>query len=353
MPVRLSGTSVLRASELKAIGAVEIRPYPAEPPDVSELQSPEVTRVIRRQGGEDFRRTVLALKRVVRRSNVFREAVALVFAADKGDEVQIAFAIDGKLSDAYERAFAERGGPRKMGFIKALGEGDARKKLERFVGRDILAACPDRSEMTAARTAEAEAEEEVRSIRPAAERGGRNNAAVGALKVAMEKLSVARHNIESKPIRPLACFEQKVLLEEALNNASRSLIISSAGVQPTIVNGPAIREIDRLIESRVDIVIETELAPRADPRGNFDPLYELTKRSNNSLLRLVKGPHRGLYFLIQDGDLAVISSRPFLGEVARRSGFVKLSGVVARGSGYIRAIQEMWLASSKRATRLA
>ena len=78
----------------------------------------QVTRVIRRQGGEDFRRTVLALKRVVRRSNVFREAVALVFAADKGDEVQIAFAIDGKLSDAYERAFAERGGLAKWASSK-------------------------------------------------------------------------------------------------------------------------------------------------------------------------------------------------------------------------------------------
>ena len=72
----------MRASELKANGAVEIRPYPAEPPGVSELQIPEVTRVIRRQSGEDFRRTVLALKRIVRRYNVFREAVALVFSAD-------------------------------------------------------------------------------------------------------------------------------------------------------------------------------------------------------------------------------------------------------------------------------
>ena len=83
-PIRLSVTSVLRASELKMNGAVEIRPYPAEPPSVSDLQIPEVTRVIRRQSGEDFRRNVLALKRIVRRNNVFREAVALVFAADRG-----------------------------------------------------------------------------------------------------------------------------------------------------------------------------------------------------------------------------------------------------------------------------
>ena len=126
-PVRLAGASVVRASELKTNGAVEIRPYPAEQPGVSELQIPDVTRVIRRQGGEDFRRTVLALKRIVRRNNVFREAVALVFAAEKGDEVQIAFGIDGKLSEVHERAFAEHGGPRKMGLAQSSG----RKRREK------------------------------------------------------------------------------------------------------------------------------------------------------------------------------------------------------------------------------
>ena len=100
-----------------------------------------------------------------------------------------------------------------MGFIKALGEGDARKKLERFVGRDILAACPDRSEMTAARTAEAEAEEEVRS-NVHAERGGRNNAAVGALKVAMEKLSVARHNISPSPFARWPALSRRFFLKK-------------------------------------------------------------------------------------------------------------------------------------------
>ena len=157
VPVRLSGTSVLRASELKAIGAVEIRPYPAEPPDVSELQSPEVTRVIRRQGGEDFRRTVLERQRVVRRSSESREAVALVFAADKGDEVQIAFAIDGKLSDAYERAFAERGRTSQNGLHQSLGrrrrEKEARTlcwarhpcRLPGSLGNDSGADCRGRS----------------------------------------------------------------------------------------------------------------------------------------------------------------------------------------------------------------
>ena len=90
-----------------------------------------------------------------------------------------------------------------------------------MVGREMLSACPDRSEIVAARLAEVEAETEVRSIRPAAQRGGRGNPAVAALAAAMEKLSVARHAIEFKPVRALACFEQNGLLEEALEKAAK------------------------------------------------------------------------------------------------------------------------------------
>jgi hypothetical protein len=224
-----------------------------------------------------------------------------------------------------------------------------------MVGREMLSACPDRSEIVAARLAEVEAETEVRSIRPAAQRGGRVNPAVAALAAAMEKLSVARHAIESKPVRALACFEQKGLLEEALEKARSSLFVTSAGLQPTIVNGFMIRRIDQLAESRVSILIETQLTPQAEPRGGdyFDPLSELTGRGNKKLIRLIKGPRRDLFFLIQDDDLAVISNRSFLGEMTRRSGFIKLTGLVARRPEYVRAIREMVLVSSKEASRLA
>jgi hypothetical protein len=54
VPLRLTGESVVRAAELQGTGAVQIRPYPAEPPAVDELSIPEVSKVIRRQDGEDF-----------------------------------------------------------------------------------------------------------------------------------------------------------------------------------------------------------------------------------------------------------------------------------------------------------
>jgi hypothetical protein len=348
LPIRLAGASVLRASELKSYGAIEIRPYPAEPPPISELAIPEVTRVIRRQGGEDFRRTVLALKRVVRRNNVFREAVALVFAADRGSEIQIAFAVDGKLSEQHERAFAEHGGPKKMGLVKAIAEGQARQHLQRLVGRDVIRSFPDPSAMAEARREQLEAEAGVRSVEPAAQAANRNSAAAIALRAAQERLSVAEHHLQSIQTRSLACYEQEELLDEALANASRSLSVTSAGLQPLILNGHRLREIDRLGEAGVDVRVETNLTPSPDPRGgdHYDPLAELTRRAIQKKLSIEKCPKRELYFLIQDEELAVVSNRPFLGEISRRSGFIRFDGLVTRRPEYVRLIRDALFAST-------
>lgn len=346
LPIRLPSANVQRASELRSHGAIEIRPYPAEPPAISELAIPDVTRVIRRQSGEDFRRTVLALKRIVRRNNVFREAVALVFAADKGAEIQIAFAIDGKLSDVHERTFAENGGPRKMGFVKSVGEGDARRRLERLVGKETIRSFPTRERMSELRADHLEAEVEIRSVAGAASVAGRNSPAGQAHRAAQERLSIADHAIQSIPMRALACFEQGILLEEATSSARRSLIITSAGLQPHTANNYFLRAIDSLLVAAVAVRIESVLTPTAKPRNGdlFDPLAELGKRADGKKLSLAKVPSRELYFLIQDDDLAVVANRPFLGEVSRRTGFIKLEGLVTRDPQYVRMIRETLLA---------
>ncbi|HEX7808541.1 MAG TPA: hypothetical protein VF608_07450 [Thermoanaerobaculia bacterium] len=355
LPIRLAGASVLRASELRTNGAVEIRPYPADAPPITELAIPDVTRVIRRQGGEDFRRTVLALKRIVRRNNVFREAVALVFAADRGEEVQVAFAIDGKLSDLHERAFAEHGGPRKMGFVKAINEGDVKRRIERIAGKQLVRDYPPKDAMAGSRREYLEAEVAVRSLAGAAQAASRNSPARNAHRDAQERLGVARHALLAIQTRPLVCYEQDELLEEALNGAQRSLLITSAGLQPLIVNGYFLRSIDKLIESNVTVRFETQLTPSLEPRGGdqYDPLAALSKRAADNKLVLEKAPRQELYFLIQDDDLAVISNRPFLGDVGRRSGFTRIEGLVTRQPSSVRAIRDALAASTSAPRRRA
>jgi DNA-binding MarR family transcriptional regulator len=346
IPFRLTGESVVRASELAVSGSVQIRPYPAEAPGIDELNLSDVSKVIRKRPGDEFRRTVLALKRTARRNNVFREAVALVYASDRSDEVQVAFAIDGKLSDAHERAFAQNGGPRKMGFLKSVAEAEPRRALEKLVGKPITRLLPSPGELAAARLEEAEAVAALAAIRPVAERisgkARRNDPSVAALAAAEERLQIAKFGLDAFEVRPIACFEVGDLLDEALANARGSLIVTTAGVQGAVVNGFRLRAMDRMIASGVRMEIETLWDARTEAQGaQFDPMSELGKRAARGALSLRKGTRNRFFFLIQDDELAVVSSRPFLGDMNKRSGFARVEGLVTRKPelvGEIRAL---------------
>lgn len=351
MPIRLAGTAVLRSAELKTAGALEIRPYPAEPPSIETLSIPDVTRVIRRQGGEDFKRTVLALKRMVRRNNVYREAVALVFAADRGTEVQVALAIDGKLSEHHERAFAEHGGPKKMGFLKALAESDTSRQLERFIGKQTVRSYPDRAELRSLRKAEAEAEATIRDTAPVADRGGKGSPAKAALSSAKDNLALATRQLAAYSTRPLECYEQYSLLLVAMEQARNRLLVTTNGIQPALFHGFLLRQVDRLLEEGVNVRIDHQQSSSSEPArddARYDPLKELAKRKCKGALVLTTGPKRPLYFLVKDTDLAVVSNRPFFGDPFRRSSFMVVSGAVVRDPERVETIYQKLIEPSVR-----
>lgn len=336
VPVRLPADAVVRPADLRGYGAVEIRPYPADVPTIDELSILEVAKVVRRQRGDEFRRTILDLKRIGRRSNFFLEAVTLVYAADKGEEVQVAFAVGGQISGAHERAYASNGGPKKMGFVKSVASSPGRKSLERLIGRDALRNMVGKEELAEARKEEADALQEVQSIEPAYNalpQRLRNRSEVGAaLDAARQRAAIAQHALNSYSIRPLACYEQSEILDDVLDNCRRTLLITSAGLQPSILNGFRLRALDELISRKVAVQIRTYLTPsdatRHGPR--FDPLVELSKRAKAGALALDMISQSEFHYLVADEEFAVISSRPFFGDTTRRNGFTRVTGLVIR-----------------------
>lgn len=302
---------------------------------------------------------MLALKRIGRRSNLFREAVALVYAATKGDDIQVASVVGGKPSEAHERAYAQHGGPKKMGFLKAIEAAPSAKALERVVGKDALRNGPSKNTIEEARKQEADALSEVAEIEPAVrvlpERARRSAEATVALDAAMQRAALAKHALNSFPLRPLACFEQEEILDDILGKTKRSLLLTSAGLQGSILNGFRLREIDNLISKGVTIHLRTYLTPSTTPRGGqrYDPLAELTRRAERSSLTLDMMSQSEFYFLISDGELAVISNRPFFGEVARRNSFTRVNGLVVRERSLVAHLHEIAISGMSRRTKSA
>src|SRR5689334_11819587 len=80
-PLRIPSEELLVPGDVDSKRIVEIRPYPAEGPDIVHLSIPDIRQVLEQEAGgrADFGRDLLRLKRIVRRVRLFRPGVALVF----------------------------------------------------------------------------------------------------------------------------------------------------------------------------------------------------------------------------------------------------------------------------------
>ena len=74
---------------------------------------------------------------------------------------------------------------------------------------------------------------------------------------------------------------------------------------------------------------------------HYDPLAELTTQAQKNKMQLVQTPRADFFFLVRDDDLAVISKRPFLGGMVRRSGFQRVEGYVTYHRVMLEQVREM------------
>jgi hypothetical protein len=99
----------LEPEQRRAAGLFELPANPARAPDVIELgeQAPDIQDLIRAaREGRDQEADLLAVKGVLRRERVFREATLMIFR-DEQNDIQAAPILDGKLSSTHESALAD------------------------------------------------------------------------------------------------------------------------------------------------------------------------------------------------------------------------------------------------------
>jgi hypothetical protein len=82
-------------------------------PQVEDLRIQDIQKIVRsRASTSDYKRDVLTIKAIDRCERMFLRAVALVYRSDVGREIQLGFAIDGKLAPEHERHLPEAGDPK-------------------------------------------------------------------------------------------------------------------------------------------------------------------------------------------------------------------------------------------------
>ncbi|WP_316231113.1 hypothetical protein [Bradyrhizobium sp. SZCCHNR1051] len=331
-PVKLPPEQLLVPANIDAKKVIEIRPYPAEGPEIEQVALPDVLQVLAQQaGGRDvLGRDLLRLKRIVRRVRLYRLGVALVYKKYRSSEIQIAFIVDEARNEALEHAFAERGGPKKMGFLKAIDESAALSDLRRYLGPDILKKVAEQESLEEKRLAVSLARIKHQAALTKAERKAAvdpsgDTADREAVALAAQTLADAEAELVGFAARPVAPFEIAEFLEAAFERCESQLFASSRVVDRSVVDSSFMKRLEKLLSRGVRVRFTLREPPK--PESPVIELERLNKRYAN--LQITTGG-RGSQFhhLVCDDKFALISNRPMLGNLGKVRSFTHVVGYV-------------------------
>lgn len=307
-------SNLLKPRELQK-GMIEILPCQTNQIELSDLNLIEVDRLLEKIESKSRRKVkreqdLLALKAIERRERFYQPALALIYKAKEGSEPQVAFVIDGILSEKHETAFARSNGVKRHRIFESLIQSDSRKLVEQELGYDIKQSLTKsetlKTEVTSVQTQIEITQQYIEQVQTDEE------------KVVLEqKIVELQRQIEefqkqqnSVPIRWLEVYEHRPLLENALANSKERLLIISPWIRAGATNRKLIRQIEKLLKTNVKVFIGYGLGEDEEKR-EYDlkaeeKIQELAHSYNNFSLKRLGDTHAKI--LISDKKLAVVTS---------------------------------------------
>jgi hypothetical protein len=340
-------TELLQPKEIRERGLLEIPSFPARKPMVSDLKLPEVEQLIRSSGAVgDQRRDLLAIRGIERATRLFREAVALVYAPDYGNEVQVSFATDTRLLEDHERAFAMAGGLKRMGINTAslfggnerVWDGLDSGLLDAMANEDRLETLQD--EIT---KADVMVQQSVRDLEGAESLQARI-ALSSRLEEARAILADKQRELERLRVRELCCYDCVPLFEEALACAKNRLVIVSPKVTAKVLNREVLKRFHELLTSGVMIFIT--VGPESQEKSVKDraAIQNLIDMARANTRLFVKRDSRITQSVLGVDNLFVaMASFEWLGHTGDHyRGFSRRQGIIVRDPDKISRILDRY-----------
>ena len=261
---------LLKQKDLRGKDIIEIEPSLKKPPELSDLKLKDVDAIIRQVEGASKakvkqERDLLALKAIERRQRFFQPVSILIYKAKDSDDVQVAFAIDGVLSNEHEAAFARSNGVKKLKILETIQESAPRKLAEEVLGREFVAQNPIPDIAVVKEkvlTAQAELQAQIETTRNRIEETNNDEEKRllnQQLQEASQRIEELENQLESAlaslPIRFLEVYEHRPLLEQALKDSKERLMIISPWIRASSVDKRFIQQFENLLKRRVEVFI--------------------------------------------------------------------------------------------------
>lgn len=318
---------LLQQKDLRNQDIIEIDPFPKKPPEISDLKLKDVDKIIRQIDGASKARVkqerdLLALKAIDRRSIFFQPALMLVYKGKDSDNIQVAFAIDDVLSNEHEEIFARTNGIKKLQILENINESAPRKLAEAVLGHEFVDQAP-LQEIEAIKeevfAAQARIEEKIQTTRNTLEKTENDQEKLilnQQLQEAQQQIKELQAKLDSilalVPMRWLEMYEHRPILEQALKDTQKRLMIISPWIRASSVDKKFIQQFENLLKRGVQVFIGYGLGEKDDKKSKPDIQAEknLEKLANqypgNFFLKRLGDTHAKI--LISDGKFAVTTS---------------------------------------------
>lgn len=313
--------SLLKPKDLRDKGILEIEPSPKGHPELSDLKIKDIDEIICKilENARDWKPKnkqeldLLALKTIERRQRLFQPATALVYKAKDSNEIQVAFIVDNVLSGEHETAFARADGVKKLRIADSLEKSNPDKLAEEVVGIERL----DQSSIERSKKLNKEIlnTEDIIIINQEQIKNAETDEEKNQLKQENEYLreEIKKFNAEKDKlsVQRLEVYDHRPLLERAIRESQKRLMIISPWINAYSVDAELLREIENLLRREVKLYIGYGISDEKDQnysnRKAEQDLQKLAKRySDNFIFKRLGDTHAKI--LISDTEFYVVTS---------------------------------------------
>jgi hypothetical protein len=309
------GYLLLSPKEMRDQERLWIPPSPVRPPQLDDLSFAEINRMMQqeRRITKEDKQELIAIKAIEKKTNLFVNAVALKYKSNTDNSIQIGFAIDGRLSEGHENAFAKAGLIKKLGFDRYLPE-----EVE-----EIKMLAPVQADETLRQIAIAEQKvQDSENELSIAVRAEEVSQAQRNLAQAKEEHATVNDHLRQIPIRFLAVYEHGPLLERAITKCRQRLLIISPWIKRNVVNWDFIKKLEKLLSQNIDVYVGYGMGRNEDSPDAIRDLKKLAQRYRNFRFKDFSQSGRKTHakVLLCDQDFVAVSSfnwLSFKGDPAR------------------------------------
>ncbi|WP_111546211.1 phospholipase D-like domain-containing protein [Mesorhizobium kowhaii] len=290
-PIRTDELRLWEPRDLRDRGIREIRPFPPKRPNPEEIKGDELQAVLRTPSqATEPSVQILQVKSISRAFANFIPAIALIFRRLSGNEVQVGFAIDGRLSREHEDAFAASDGPARMGIAPAILNA---KPLPDDSGFNLPIA-PPKPDVAGA---QAQREKAISKLRRQ----------IAAKREEQDPTAPALGD-SSPPneVEMIAVYDHPPLLRMALEEAVKRLIIISPWITDAVVDKSFLQKLTQRLNDGVDVYIGYGLGEEERVPTAVKHLEKLASDHHN--FRFVRLGNTHAKILIKDDDWLVTTS---------------------------------------------